>query len=160
MIPEHAAALTAQAGTAAIDAIIDTMERQTHKRRLHGSAPHDLAASTAWTSLYSHPFVEHQAGRSFERPGCATCFMQGTVATTDAERENGALLSKTCPTCKGLCWWVMPPDVGPAPAWHVAGACFECSSVTPPVGWSQAERRARAEAAANVAGSGLRGKIR
>ena len=138
--------MMSEAAAAAIVEIIDTLERQTHKRRLHGSAADQAAHETAraaWTALYAAPFIEHRAGRSFQRPGCATCYMQGTVATTAAERAAGALSQKACPGCGALCW-VGAPDVGAAPAGHRDGTCFECSGLDAPEGFSQAERKARA----------------
>lgn len=100
-------------------------------------------AFDAWARLLSGPYIEHRYGRSFQRPGCATC--RGAESVFVDGREM------TCPTCAGTCYNTSI-EVGDGTS-HLDGVCFECSGARPPDGMAQDERRSRRDALAG--GTGL-----
>ena len=148
--------LVAAAGADAITEIIEGMEQRTHKRRLHGSREDQQAHETnsaLWAKLYAAPHIEHRLGRSFQRPGCATCLGHLTVWVLADDGPGGAnkqgQREVVCPACSGLCM-TTSEYYGEAPDDHADGYCFECSGLDAPEGFSQAERQARAAAVAEM----------
>lgn len=98
-----------------------------------------VAERSTFIALYSRAagYVVHVDGRSFRCVSCPTdCARRKPYSMTE---QHGHMIP------------VSMKDIGEAPANHIGGACFECSGVEAPAGWSQAERQAyRAEITASA----------